>query len=324
MNPTVPLGIPRAIEVAAAMHVAICIVGFRNPHDIGECLGALALSNHTDFEVVICENGGDEAFAALVQALPGGLPDGQAVRIVDARGNLGYAGGINRCMAETPDADAWWVLNPDTVPDAKALTHLCARLAKGGCAAVGSTIHDAGGRVESRGGRWNAWLARAVSVDNGLRVGDPPGAIAAGEQVNYLSGASMLVGRAFVEGVGVMREDYFLYAEEVEWCVRGVQAGLKLGLAPEANVLHRQGASTGSVHDVRSRGRMPVFLDERNKILLTRDRYPSRLVVAAGAAFLFLFLRFARRGAWAQLGYGLTGWFAGLRNERGPPPWLSA
>jgi GT2 family glycosyltransferase len=134
----------------------------------------------------------------------------------------------------------------------------------------------------------------------------------------------MLVGRQFIERAGLMREDYFLYAEEVEWCLRGIQRGVKLGLATRANVLHRQGTSTGSVHDIRSRGRMPVYLDERNKILVTRDCYPGRLVVAAGAAFALLFLRFARRGAWAQLGYGRDGWLAGLRNERGPPPWLSA
>ena len=306
------------------MHVAICIVGFRNPHDIVECLAALDRSTYARFEVVICENGGAEAFAALTRTVPGKLPGGQSVRVVDAHGNLGYAGGINLCMAAAPAADAWWVLNPDTVPDSAALAHLCARLEKGACAAVGSTIHDAGGRVESRGGRWNAWLARAVSVDNGLRLGDPPGAIASTEQLNYLSGASMLVGRAFVERVGVMREDYFLYAEEVEWCLRGVQAGLKLGLAADANVLHQQGTSTGSVHDVRRRGRMPVYLDERNKILVTRDRYPRRLLIASGASFILLFLRFARRGAWAQLGYGLSGWLAGMRDERGPPPWLNA
>lgn len=305
------------------MHVAICIVGFRNPHDIAACLKALERSTHKAFEVLICENGGSEAFNALAKMLPPQLPGGQVVRSIDAGSNLGYAGGINVCMAGAPDADAWWVLNPDTVPDEAALAHLCSRLAAGGCAAVGATIHDADGRVESRGGRWNAWLARAVSVDNGLRRGEAPGAIAAGEQVNYLSGASMLVGRDFVDRVGLMREDYFLYAEEVEWCLRAVQGGLKLGLAPEANVLHQQGTSTGSVYDVRSRGRMPVYLDERNKILVTRDRFPARIVVAAGAAFILLFLRFARRGAWAQLGYGLSGWLAGLRNERGPPPWLS-
>jgi N-acetylglucosaminyl-diphospho-decaprenol L-rhamnosyltransferase len=304
------------------MHVAICIVGFRNPDDIDQCLAALAVSTYTDFEIVVCENGGAPAFQALAAVVPKQMPGGQDVRVVDAKANLGYAGGINLCMRETPDADAWWVLNPDTLPETTALARLVRLLEEGRHAAVGSTIHDAAGRVSSRGGRWNPWLSRAVSVDNGLQLDEVPAA--PHRPVNYLSGASMLVGRAWVERVGLMREDYFLYAEEVEWCLRGVQRGLSLGVAADANVLHRQGTSTGSVHDVRSRGRMPVYLDERNKILVARDRYPGRLPVAAVGSFLFLFLRFARRGAWKQLGYGLSGWLAGLRNERGPPTWVEA
>ena len=94
------------------MHVAVCIVGFRNAPDIGACLAALARGQHTDAEVLICENGGPEGFAALSAMLAvkpaGSLP----VRAVLASGNLGYAGGINTCVRETPDADAWWLLIP--------------------------------------------------------------------------------------------------------------------------------------------------------------------------------------------------------------------
>ena len=97
-----------------------------------------------------------------------------------------------------------------------------------------------------------------------------------------------------------------------------------MGLATDAWILHQQGTSTGSVSEITERRRMPVYLDERNKILLTRDRFPLRLPVAAVAAFLLLFLRFGRRGAWRQLGYGLSGWLAGLRSERGKPRWLKA
>ena len=47
------------------MHVAVAIVGFRNAGDIVHCLAALGASTHTDFEVVICENGGAAAYQAL-------------------------------------------------------------------------------------------------------------------------------------------------------------------------------------------------------------------------------------------------------------------
>ena len=44
------------------MRVAVCIVGFRNAADIANCLTALSASAHRDFQVVICENGGQAAF----------------------------------------------------------------------------------------------------------------------------------------------------------------------------------------------------------------------------------------------------------------------
>src|SRR3546814_9689762 len=78
------------------------------------CLGALEASTYRDFEILICENGGDQAFSELVHALPSALPGGQPIRAVKAPGNVGYAGGVNIGMKETATAGAWWILNPDT------------------------------------------------------------------------------------------------------------------------------------------------------------------------------------------------------------------
>jgi len=73
---------------------------------------------------------------------------------------------------------------------------------------------------------------------------------------------------------------------------------------------------------MRDRPRGPVYLDERNKILLTWLRGPVRLITVAPCALALLCLRFGKRRAWPQLGYALAGWAAGLRNERGKPAWL--
>ena len=109
------------------MHVAVCIVGFRNPDDIEACLAELARSTHADFEVVVCENGGEAAFESLCRRTASNLPSGQPVTVIRAASNLGYAGGVNLCMDAAPGADAWWVLNPDTQPAPDALERLCDR-----------------------------------------------------------------------------------------------------------------------------------------------------------------------------------------------------
>jgi hypothetical protein len=98
--------------------------------------------------------------------------------------------------------------------------------------------------------------------------------------------------------------------------------GLKLGFTATGRVLHAQGSTTGAGGSARERGRTPVYLSERNLILMTRDCFPARLPVAALAALAILVLHYARRRAWRQLGYGLSGWLAGLMGERGPPRWI--
>jgi N-acetylglucosaminyl-diphospho-decaprenol L-rhamnosyltransferase len=303
------------------MHVSVAIVGFRNADDIEQCLKALEKLTYSDFDVVICENGGPEAFKALQQVTPKILASGQPVSLVLASGNLGFAGGVNTCLKTTPEAGAWWVLNPDTEPSEASLDALVARLSLGDCDAVGGTLYRPNGRIQSYGGRWRPWLARAESIGIGRLKDDPVAPVAVEREQNYLNGASMLIGRRFLETVGPMREDYFLYGEEVEWFLRGQRLGMRLGFAPGADILHRQGTTTGAADDHVERPRMPVYLGERNKLLVTWDCYPWRAPVALAAALALIFLRYGRRGAWRQFGYGVSGWLAGLLNRRGRPSW---
>ena len=174
--------------------------------------------------------------------------------------NLGFAGGVNRCLAATASAGAWWVLNPDTEPDADALEAIVDRLARGDCDAVGCTIYLPDGRVQSYGGRWQAWLARSVSLGHGVAFDAPVNAARVEAAQNYLNGAAMVVTPRFLEAVGPMREDYFLYAEEVEWCLRGLAKRMTLGFASGARVKHSQGSTTGAGGHVTERSRLSVYL----------------------------------------------------------------
>ena len=303
------------------MHIAVAIVGFRNAADIQRCLRALKRSTYADFEVIICENGGPKAFSELIAEIPALLPGGQTVRAVLASGNLGYGGGVNACFRETPNADAWWVLNPDTEPHPEAMAAQVDRLSAGDCEAVGCTLYLPNGKVQSHGGIWQAWFARGVSIGHGSPLKLRPDAATIERIQNYLNGASMMISRRFLETTGPMREEYFLYCEETEWCARASARGMRLGFATEALVLHHQGTTTGNAVDIRNKSRGPIYLLSRNSLLFTRDSFRFRMPVVLAASFVLLFLRYARRGAWRQLGSGLEGWLAGVFNERGTPKW---
>jgi GT2 family glycosyltransferase len=302
------------------MRVAILIVAFDNSEDVSRCLHALASSTHRDFEVVICENAGSDAFSRLSAAVAGILPPDQPVRLIQAPNNGGFAAGNNICLgAASTQADAFWILNPDTQPAPTALEEMVKRLEQGDCEAVGCVLYLPHGRVQAYGGYWNKWIARTVSLGSGEPVKSPVGRAEVEIKQNFINAASMLVSKRFVQVAGKLREDYFLYCEEIEWCVRAEKLGLKLGFAPAATVLHFKGTTTGNVSDIKKRGKLSVYLDERNRILLTRDQYPGFLPIAAIASVLQMILRYVRRGAVRQFSYALEGWFAGLRNERGYP-----
>jgi N-acetylglucosaminyl-diphospho-decaprenol L-rhamnosyltransferase len=304
------------------MHLAIAIVGFRNPEDVMRCLAAVERSTYQDFEIVICENGGNASFADLTGVLPAVLAGGQPVRAISRPDNPGFAGGVNACIGASPDADAWWVLNPDTVPSPNAMAGLMDRLRLGDCHAVGSTLRLRDGRVQSHGGFWNRWLGRSKSIGWGSLSKTSPGRDEIESRQNYLNGASMLIGRKFLEITGTMCEDYFLYCEEVDWCIHGLSSGMRLGFAPDAEVLHYQGTTMGSSEHRGERSRLSIHLGERNKILLTRKYFPACLPIVIFSLILLISYRFASRGGWRRFLYEILGLWAGIMGESGKPSWM--
>lgn len=303
-------------------HVVVCLVGFRNPDDLHGALAALSRSTHCDFEVVICENGGAAARDALVQELPDTLDGGQRVAVLPYDGNSGYAGGNNRCIAARTAAGAWWIVNPDARPAPDAMALLVARLADGTVDAVGGTLLRDDGRVQAYGGRWEGRIARAVSIGNGAPY--DPAAAPDAAALDYILGASLMFTPRFLAVAGPMRDDYFLYGEEVEWCLRAKARGLVLGIEPRAVIAHAQGTTTGDGGDFSRRPRLPVYLDQRNKILILRDTDAPALWLRALGSLAALAARAARHRGWRQFGYGMAGWIDGLRGRRGVPAWLES
>jgi len=301
----------------------VIIVGFRNPTDIRRCLESLERSTHTDFAVYVCENGGDKAYDALQAAIPERLASGQPVVTLNPGDNLGYAGGINHCIEAAGDTfGAAWILNPDTEAYPGALAALMRRLERGDVEGVGSMMVGEKGEVQSYGGRWRSWRAVGASLGLFAHMNDPVDAAAVEAQQAYLIGASMLVSRRFIDVTGPMQADFFLYAEEVEWCLRAGRRGLKLGFAPDAVVIHHQGTTTGWVGPFNQRPKLSIYLDARNRIRLTRKMTPWLLTTAVPYILLHSLWRYARRGAWKQVGYVFEGVAAGLRDEAGRPSWV--
>lgn len=101
-------------------------------------------------------------------------------------------------------------------------------------------------------------------------------------KLDLISGACMFVNYNFIEVVGKLCEDYFLYSEEIDWAERGRRNGnWKLGYAYKAKVYHKISQSIGNN---QSKGKVTKssfsdYYNIRARVLYTRRFHPYYLLV---------------------------------------------
>jgi GT2 family glycosyltransferase len=77
-------------------------------------------------------------------------------------------------------------------------------------------------------------------------------------EVESISAACLMLRKDAVEQVGVLDERFFMYLEDMDYCIRLRQAGWKLYYLPQGEIVHLAGASSGgrmrnfSVHSYRA------------------------------------------------------------------------
>jgi N-acetylglucosaminyl-diphospho-decaprenol L-rhamnosyltransferase len=328
--------------------LVIVIVSYDNPTDVDRCLRSLARSAWTDFEIFVCENAGQQAMVRLLAFLTGldgplekadGIlgaldePKGRLTRVVRCRfrggatvvrlaagiSNLGYAGGVNAWLERLTLIAGWeaaLVLNPDTVVESNCLKELLAKASEG-FGMVGGTLvfDDTPDRISNYGLHWSCWTGRTIAVGRDSRAGSvPPNALLA--KIDAISGACMLVTRAFVNQVGLMTEDYFLYMEDLDWGRR--RGSHKIGFAVTAVVRHAGGTSIGSATDPKARSPLAVYLAARNSILFSR-RWAGWLWPLHFAVGILYVFRYLLCGPPRIAGVALSGMIDGAKGKTGQP-----
>ena len=63
-------------------------------------------------------------------------------------------------------------------------------------------------------------------------------------EVDAVSGAFLMIRRQVVEQIGLLDERFFMYGEELDWCLRARRAGWAVMYCPDARIVHYKGEST--------------------------------------------------------------------------------
>ena len=318
--------------------VWIVIVGYRNADDIKTCFRAIETQTYRSWGVIVCENGGPSAFSHLIENLCEAPPSnmtssppeirqvvgfqrtGHPCVLLEARDNLGYAGAINAGLAYLTSDTEWqfvWILNPDTEAHPDALSSLLQKATSKAYGIIGSRlVYRDTNLIQAYGGVWRKYTARGHSLGRSQPADADVDTPKIEQEMDYVLGASMLVSREYIDKIGPMDDRYFLYCEEVDWCMR--RRDFKLGYSHDSIVFHVQGTTIGSKGSPKERAPLAIFLDERNRILMARRFYPTSYPIIVCIAGLCL-ARYLKTADWRSFFIAVRGWWAGLRNQAGRP-----
>lgn len=216
-------------------HVTIVLLNFNNWRYTVECLASLMELRYENRSVFVVDNGSsDDSVEQIRRMFP-------AVEILELGQNFGFAKGNNAGirLALERGSEYIWVLNNDTIVDPDALTPMVERLDKDlGLGAVGSAIYEAlqPDHLQAWGGGYvNFWLGRSRHFL----------APVADEQIQFLTGASMLIRRRTLESIGLLDEGFFIYWEDADYCFRLRKAGWRLAVAGDSKIWHKETATIG-------------------------------------------------------------------------------
>lgn len=154
--------------------------------------------------------------------------------------NLGFAAGMNAGLrhALQHSADYVFLANNDTTLAPDALSLLVAAAQTHDAALASPVIYYASApeRVWRYAGR-----QRPLTLEIALCQPEGNAPVA----VDFVTGCGLLISRRCLETVGLFDEQFFMYYEDADYCVRVQQAGLQALAVPQASMWHKVATSSG-------------------------------------------------------------------------------
>ena len=178
--------------------------------------------------------------------------------------NLGFAQGANLAIERIRSLPApprhLLLLNPDTIVHRDAFSHLVAFLDEHPrVGIVGARLSYGDGAFQHGAFRfptlWMAifdfWPINYRLLDSRLNGRYPRRWYESGDPfpIDHPLGAALMIRWETIEQVGLLDTGYFMYCEEIDWCMRAKAAGWEVFCVPRAKIVHLGGGSARQLPD---------------------------------------------------------------------------
>ncbi len=230
--------------------IDIIIVTFNSSSYIGNCLKSL--SEHAPevaYELYIVDNKSQDDTVAKVKAITATWGN---VHILEPNENLGFAK-ANNLAVKAGSSPIVLLLNPDTVLKNHVLGHMANLLSSGQADIAGPGLLNEDGSVQRWAGGFFPTIGRALRhyffIADLFKSGPLTKGIYVSQKdkkpmdVDWICGAFLMFKRSLTAEIGMLREDFFMYGEDMEFCYRAKKIGRKVLYDPTVNIFHLYGKS---------------------------------------------------------------------------------
>ena len=238
--------------------VSIITVNYRQPEVTCELLISLEKINYQNIEIWVVDNHSDGSLKAKVKNR---FP---SVNVIESKANLGFASGNNLAITQA-NGQYLMFLNNDTEVTPNFLEPLVEVMETnekvGICASKLHYFHHPDTIQYAGSSDLHPFKIQSFAVGYGEKDSGQYDII---KPTNLAHGAAMMVRTSIIKEVGLMPEEFFLYYEEIDWCLKIRDAGYQIYFVPQSLVLHKESISVGKQSAIQ------VYYKTRNRILLAR------------------------------------------------------
>jgi len=294
------------IQVQQYLRLSVIIVSWNVSDDLQACLSSIFKSNPgVDYQVWVVDNASSDGTVEMVR------DKFQQVQLIQNEHNAGFAAANNQGL-KAAEAEYYLLLNPDTIVPPKAFEQLLQfadEHPEAGAVGVKQVYPD--GTLQHSCRRFptiaaamfrNTFLGglfpKATSSQYYLMAEwdhDEP------REVDWVSGACMLIRHQVLQDVGYLDESFFWGSEDVDYAFRVHKAGWQVMYTPIPAIVHAIGKSTDQVvipTIIRThQGMQRLYIKHIATNLLSKVLVYAGIWVRAGV----LILSYVAAVAWAGL-----------------------
>lgn len=253
------------------MNITAIIVTYNRHKLLKSCIESLLTQSHAVKQIIIVDNASTDGTSTTIQA----FLDQQEHKIeyIRLEKNLGGAGGFSRGIQHAVETNAeWiWIMDDDASPSPNALEELTK---------IVETPHNVYGSIAISGTQ-TSWLT-TFKTSQGFKTTSQLSDVPPSGEVDFLPFLGFLIHKSLVHSIGLPDADFFIAADDVEYCMRAKRSGSKIMVAGKSHITHPKADNyTFNIPFVKKLHCLALppwkrYYDTRNRIFIAKKYYGLR------------------------------------------------